>query len=105
MILLTKEIREKIPKLYSQEKLGDKAKIYAKFFTPWSNWTWYATEGEPAIDENGNEEDFTFFGYVQGLECEFGYFSLKELESIKGPFGLKIERDLYFKNKRIADVR
>jgi len=31
-----------------------------------------------------------------GFENELGYFSLKEMESIKGPWGLGIERDLYF---------
>jgi hypothetical protein len=29
-------------------------------------------------------------------EKEFGYFSLKELESIRFPWGLKIERDIHF---------
>ena len=32
-----------------------------------------------------------------GEDCnEWGYVSLKELQSITGPMGLKIERDLYF---------
>ena len=42
-------------------------------------------------------ESKTFFGYVQGIEDEWGYFNLTELESIKGMFGLKVERDLHFK--------
>lgn len=37
------------------------------------------------------------FGLVVGLEKEFGYFLLSELESVKGPLGLKIERDRYWK--------
>ena len=64
--------------------------MYVKFFTPWTSWTWFATEGE----QQG--EDFIFFGYVIGHEREWGYFSLNELQSVTGPMGLKIERDIYF---------
>lgn len=44
MKLLTQEIRKEIPKLYSQDGKGDEAITYVKFFAPWSNWTWCATE-------------------------------------------------------------
>ena len=88
MKLMTKDIERKIPALYSQECKGDDARVYVKFFTPWSNWTWYATEYDP---ENG-----LFFGLVDGHEKELGYFSLEELESVAGPVGLKIERDMYW---------
>jgi hypothetical protein len=37
-----------------------------------------------------------FFGLVEGHEKELGYFNLSELQSVKGPFGLKIERDMHF---------
>ena len=87
MKLLTKELINKIPKLYEQDSKGLGALAYIKFFTPWSGWTRYATEFDG--------EDI-FFGLVDGFEKELGYFSLSELESIKGPLGLKIERDLYF---------
>ena len=30
------------------------------------------------------------------MEEEWGYFVLSELESVRGPLGLEIERDLYF---------
>jgi hypothetical protein len=88
MKLLTKEIKEKLPQLYSQEKkTPEQVKVIVKFFTPWTNWTWYATEFD------GDDQ---FFGFVRGLDAELGYFSLSELKRIKGPGGLKIERDLYF---------
>ena len=46
------------------------------------------------------------FSYVQGLiEDEFGYTSLIELESIKGPLGIGIEQDLYFVQKRLSEVK
>ena len=87
MKLLTQELRRRLPALYSTETDHDPV-AQAKFFTPWSNWTWYVTEFDG--------ED-TFFGLVDGLERELGYFSLSELESILGPAGLTIERDLHFK--------
>ena len=33
---------------------------------------------------------------TEGLEKEFGYFNIKEIEKLEGPFGLKVERDRLF---------
>lgn len=95
MKLLTAEIKKQLPALYSQEKIKDPI-AWVKFFTPWTSWTWYATE----FDKND-----LFFGLVQGNETELGYFSLKELESVNGPFGLKIERDKYFKPTKLSELQ
>ena len=97
MKLLTKAIEKKLPALYSQDGKGDNAKVYVKFFTPWSNWTWYATEYDP---ETGD-----FFGWVEGHAKEYGYFNLYELQSIKGPFGLKIERDILFETTTLGAIK
>lgn len=94
MELLTKEIKEKLPKLGATENIEDPI-AQVKFFAPWANWTWYATEFDG--------ED-TFFGLVLGFEKELGYFSLKELESVKGPMGLGIERDIYFTPKPLSSI-
>lgn len=93
MKLLTKEIMNKLPKLYATES-QNVSPVVVKFFTPWTKWTWYALEGQQDLESG----DWTFFGLVQGDETELGYFSLSELESIDGPYGLKIERDMYFDN-------
>ena len=91
MNLMTKAIYARLPKLYNTEHLKPEDKIcIVKFFCPWNQWTWYAVEGQ---HEAG---DFMFFGRVDGQESEWGYFTLSELESITGRFGLKIERDLHF---------
>lgn len=92
---MTEELRKKIPKLYSQENAKDPV-VYAKYFTPDSSWTWYVLEFD------GKD---TFFGYVDGFEQELGYFGLSELESVKGPLGLEIERDLYWKPKPLSEVK
>ena len=94
--LLDDESREKLPPLYSGEEKGLDALAQVKFFTPTSNWTWYASEF--------NGEDI-FFGLVIGFEIEFGYFSLSELQAVKGPLGLPIERDLHFEPKSLRELR
>jgi len=88
MELLTEEIRRKLPPLYGQEKLGGKAVVHVKYFTPDSSWTWYATEFD------GRD---MFFGLVDGQHKELGYFSLAELKTARGPLGLAIERDLHWR--------
>ena len=95
MKLLTKAIRDTLPALGSQDGKGLNATALVKFFTPDSSWSWWASEGEP-IMQDGAEVDFQFFGYVRGLEGELGYFNLSQLESVKGPMGLPIERDQWF---------
>lgn len=61
-----------------------------KFFNPCGPATWLATE----LDRDGD----TAFGLADlGFGCpELGSFSLRELTSIRLPFGLTIERDLHF---------
>jgi hypothetical protein len=104
MKLLTKELRRKLPPIYAQDGKGSKAVVYAKYFTPSSSWTWYITEGEPVLDDAGNEIDFKFFGLVDGHDKELGYFVLSELEEVRGPLGLPIERDLYFQQKTLVEI-
>ena len=98
MKLLTDELRARLPKLYSQEAEADPV-VHAKFFLPGTRWTWYVTEGQE------QEGDFLFFGFVIGLESEFGYFLLSELESVRSPlFRLQVERDLNFTEGPLTDV-
>ena len=97
MQLLTKEIENRFKKIGSQEKIKD-PEIIVKFFDPTGSWTWYATEY--------NSKDQIFFGLVHGWDKELGYFSLEELESVKGSFGLGIERDRYFGfGKKLSSVQ
>ena len=95
MKLLTQEIRRKLPPLYSQDGKGGEAIARIKFFCPSSSWSWYATEFD--VDD-------TFFGLVDGQCKELGYFSLRELEEVRGPMGLPIERDLYWQPKALEEI-
>ena len=107
--LLDAETRAKLPELYSNEEKGLDALAQVKFFTPDGGWSWYASEGS-YVDEDGYcdtdkpKVDFIFFGLVSGLEVELGYFSERELESVRGQLGLPIERDLYFEPKTLREL-
>lgn len=96
MELLDVEGRAVLPELYSNEHLGLDAIAPVKFFTPDGNWTWYPTEYDG--------ED-TFFGLVSGFEVELGYFSLTEIEGVRGQLGLPVERDLYFTPNTLRQLK
>ena len=99
MQLLTKELEKRFKKVGSQQEVKDPL-VIAKFFNPVGTGTWYATEYEPA--------EKIFFGYVSLFgdhNDEWGYFSLDELESVKLPLGLSIERDLYTGEKKLSEYK
>jgi len=88
MILLTPELRDR---LLANGRLRDVDHVpVVKFFNPVGAATWLATE----LDEDHD----TLFGLADlGFGCpELGSFSLLEMASVRLPFGLGIERDLYF---------
>ena len=96
MKLMTKELQEKLPPLYSQEKLGGKAVVHVKFFTPDSSWTFWATEFDP--------KQGLFLGLVEGHQRELGYFSLAELRSTtETTNGEPLARDGRFPRRRLAE--
>ncbi len=94
MILLTKEVIKKLPPLNSTDgKPNNDIDIIVKFFTPDAQWTWYVLEGV----KEGN--DWRFYGLVDGLEKELGYFTLSQLLEVRGKYNLPIERDRNFSGK------
>jgi hypothetical protein len=94
--LLTKALRRKLPPLYASEEQGDEALAQVKYFTPDSNWTWYGVEFD------GHD---LFFGLVCGQVVELGYFRLSELETLRGPWGLPVERDRFFEPTPLKVIR
>jgi hypothetical protein len=65
-----------------------------KFFMPGGGATWLITE----IADDGD----TLFGLCDlgHGSPELGYVSLDELRTVRGRFGLKVERDAHFKAKK-----
>jgi hypothetical protein len=95
MMLLTKVNRRNLPALFSTYDTADPI-VQVKFFDPTGSYTWYATEFD------GTDR---FFGWVDGTDPELGYFSLAELRSVRGRFGLGIERDRHFSPRPLSEVR
>ena len=86
--MLTKEVLARLPAIRTDGK--SESMVQAKWFSPVSGWTCYATEFNPA---NGHA-----FGLVEGFETELGYFNVYELAvTFAGPAcPMLIERDCYF---------
>ena len=83
------ELRKTLPPLNSQEGVRDPI-VHLKSRTTDSSWIWYVTEGSP------EDDDFIFFGFVVGLEEEWGHFSLSELAEASAPWERRVERDPHF---------
>lgn len=97
MSLISKDLINKlnIPKLYETEEQNDPISFVKLFL---DGWTWYITE----ISIDGD----IAFGYViSPFESELGYFSLNEIQSIKGSLGIGVERDLSFKPTKLSQIK
>src|ERR1700722_1874164 len=63
-----------------------------KLFCPWGGATWLLSELDP------DNPDIAFGLCDLGMGCpELGSVSLAEIAAVRGPGGLRIERDLHFR--------
>jgi hypothetical protein len=73
-------------------------------FDPCGRYTFYVLEGRREPDG-----DLLLFGFCRsalGPDCdELGYATLRQLEGIRGPLSLGIERDLYFSPTPLSEIR
>ena len=97
MKLITKEIAKKAQAQFKHGSSLSNQQVVAKFFTPAAGWTWYLMNQDP------DDTDY-LWGIVKGFELEMGSFSLSELESVKLPGGLGVERDKFFKPMLAEEV-
>jgi len=99
MKLMTKALEKRFAQVGRQDV--EDPIVIAKYFNPCGSQTWYATEYYPDCND--------CFGYLdqQGPgECEWGYFSLTEFaQTPLPPFGLTVERDLYWTEKPFSEVK
>lgn len=92
---LTAEIKKRgIPALYSQEETADPT-IYLKLYLFAHDWQWFVSECEI------QGEDILFFGFVCGLENEWGYFRLSDLIETRKPVIL----DYNFKPLPFSEIK
>lgn len=94
MKLLTEELKAQLISNNINAREADHIPV-VKLFVPWGQGTWLLTEMEP---------DGLCFGLCDLGSPELGYVSIEELESIRGPAGLTIERDLHFSTDKPLSV-
>jgi len=102
--LLPYVTRENLPILGSQQSRGGKAKVLAKCLTPDGTRAWYITEGSARRNPDGMAVDYLLFGLVEGQPRKLDYFWLSELETIRGPTGLPVERDSHWQPKTLEEI-
>ena len=97
MKLLTKTVEKMTPAIGDTENIaiGEKTAT-ARFFNPVGHGTWYMIEMDPKTGEA--------FGMCHIFEWELGYFDLTELQSLKLPMGLGIERDICFQPTKLKEI-
>ena len=100
MKLTTKAILNKFKShpLCSQSGKEMDAEVLVKYFNPCGSGTWLITEAEQ--QEDG---DWLLYGYCHIFEWEWGTVLLSELQNMRLPYGLTIERDIYSSGKYVED--
>jgi len=99
MKLITSAIQKKLEKNFEHaQETGEDGEVILKLFG--GQCTWLITEIDPKTNIMMGLCDI-------GLGCcEYGSVSLDELKSIKfPPFGLGVERDMYFKGGPVQKYR
>ena len=97
--MLRDDLGALLPPLYAQKALDEDAIVYVHFFNPCGVGDWWITEGSV------KDDDFIMFGLCDLGFPELGYVSLDELQGVRGPLGLGIERDLHWTPKTLREVR
>lgn len=95
------EILSALPALYATEHQNTAEKtIVAKWFSPYSNFRWFAVEFDP--------ETRNAFGYVQSDFSEWGYFNLDEMQATRIPMFREslegVERDCHWTPCTVAEA-
>lgn len=98
-MLLTQELRTHLRRNADLSAIAEKDhRPVVKFFTPDAQATWLFTELAP--------DDDTLFGLcdVGHGSPEIGYASFAEIQSLRGPMRLLVERDRHFRaTKSLSD--
>lgn len=99
MQLITDEQRQQLLANGADENPDRDPLPVVKLFTPDANATWLLTELMPA------QPDIAFGLCDLGIGFpELGYVSIAELEELRGPLSMPIERDIHFIADRTVSV-
>lgn len=99
-VRITKEIEEALRKTPYGSTDGvdnDEKKVIARYFNPCGRGTWYVLEDSMYFEDEEKSKvapgKIVFGAATLGYGLELGDISLTELEEIRLPFGMYIERD------------
>jgi hypothetical protein len=99
MKLMTKELEKSLP-FFDTVSGQDDPMVLVHYFNPIGAGHWFGIEYDKGTK--------IFFGYVSIFgdhNDELGDFSLYELAELELPFGMHIERDLYWTAKPLSEVK
>ena len=96
MELLPNDVSRHLPPIAAPGQRDYEAIARLHFLLPWSKWAWFASEYCPELE--------LFWGAIVGPQRRiFGYFALDELNSIRGPGGHRVERDIFWTARALKD--
>ena len=118
MMMITKEIAKRLKAadlaFVESDDGGTSDEIVVKFFNPLGAANWHIVSGTPLDAVNGEADyetespkDWHLFGFANlgDARCaELGYVLLSQLEEIKLPLGLGIERDIHYDSGSLKDL-
>jgi hypothetical protein len=102
--LLPYAIRENLPILGSQRRLGGRAKALVRWSTHDGSLAWYITEGSARRTPDGEAVDYLLYGLVVGRDRQFDYFWLSDVIRHDSPRGMRVERDSCWRPKRLDEI-
>jgi len=102
--LLPYTVRENLPILGSQRGLGGQVKAIVKCGTADRALAWYIAEGSARRDTEGKAVDYLLYGLVEGQHRELDYFWLSDLQTLRSPTGLPVERDPRWRPKTLEEI-
>jgi hypothetical protein len=98
MKLFTKEVDKQLFAQYPKGSDLENQMVVAKIFNPYGRGVWYLLNSDP-------EDPDYIWAIVDLFEPEMGSVSRSELQTVKvPPFGLGLERDIYFSPKPAKEV-
>jgi hypothetical protein len=98
MKLFTKEVDKQLFAQYPKGSDLDNQMVVAKIFNPYGRGVWYLLNSDP------QDPDY-IWAIVDLFEPDMGSVSRSELQTVKvPPFGLGLERDIYFTPKPAKEV-
>lgn len=102
--LLPYTIRENLPILGSQRRLGGRVKALVRWFVADGSLTWYVTEGSARRNREGKAVDYLLYGLIVGQSMRLDYFWLSDFTNDHGPMGRRVERDLRWQSKILGEI-